>query len=634
MAHSSTSDSSFPHKVNFDFSSRNSQKTPNIPPELKTTLQRIVDDVVNGLGCVGAMVATLETNNILPVRAYSVNFSPGLLKQLENKLGISFINPKSVAYLDDRKFKDNLSTRAVKGAAGHPEKYVVSDQLYDLFRPVVNKPLSDLAQRLTGIKQVIAVPFFIGDDVVGNLFAAARTEFTQRDIDFLTTFGRQAAIAIQSQRRLVEAQALERVILALQSSITDETQTLQIIADAVVHKLGYVGAMVATLEPDYSLPVRAYAVDIAPSLVKRLEDSMGVSLIGASSVAYLEKDSFKDNLAVRAVKGVDGCPAVVTSDKLHDLFRPVVKQPLSDLAQRLTGIKQVIAVPFFLEDEVVGNLFVATRRSKFSEREREVLSTFGQQAAVGLRNARLYRKARERQQVSQMFAKMAFSAAASVHALRNHIGAFRIYYQMIKSHLVSDDFQGLGIDVMQRLDQSADILDNLHEPWRQTPDALADVNRCLREALRKIVPNPDELKARDSIVLHTSLANDLPGIKTPPNMLAEAFRVLAKNALETVKEKVAATGDGGYLWIESRLGAEGEVEVHIRDSGKGIKAGNLNKIFELGWSTKEAGMGFGLFWTKDYIEGQGGSIKVESVWQEGTTFHISLPAYQGEGDAS
>jgi signal transduction histidine kinase len=74
--------------------------------------------------------------------------------------------------------------------------------------------------------------------------------------------------------------------------------------------------------------------------------------------------------------------------------------------------------------------------------------------------------------------------------------------------------------------------------------------------------------------------------------------------------------------------------VHIRDSGKGIKAGNLNKIFELGWSTKEAGMGFGLFWAKDYIEGQGGSIKVESVWQEGTTFHITLPAHQQEGDTS
>lgn len=624
MVYSSTSDPPFPSEP--QISSPSNEYPPAIPPELEATLQRIVDDVVNGLGCVGAMVATLEADNSLPVRAYSVDISPTLVRQLEDKLGVSFINPKSVAYIDDKKFKDNLSVRAIKGAAGRPEKYVVSDQLYDLFRPVVNKPLSDLAQKLTGVKQVIAVPFFIAEELVGNLFAATRAEFSPRDIEFLTTFGRQAATAIQSQRRLAETQALERVILALQASITDETQTLQVIVDAVVKKLGYVGAMVATLEPNNSLPVRAYSVDIAPKLIKHLENSIGISLISANSVAYLDDDEFKDNLAVRAIKGNNG-PDIVTSGQLHDLFRPVVKKPLSDLAQRLTGIKQVIAVPFFLEDEVVGNLFVASCRPKFSEREREVLKAFGQQAAVGLRNARLYRKSKERQQVSQMFAKMAFSAATSVHALRNHVGAFRIYYQMIESRLSQPDLAELGVDVMQRLEKAADILDNLHEPWRETPDTLTEVNTCLNRALRKIVPNQDELKAREGIVVHTSLAKGLPPIRTSADMLTEAFRVLIRNALDTIRERANQDGSGGYLWIESLPSDASSVEVHIKDSGTGIKTKNLNKIFELGWSTKEAGMGFGLFWTKDYIEGQGGTIKVDSVWREGTTVRINLPAY-------
>jgi GAF domain-containing protein len=250
-------------------SSQNHTGIRHIPPEFHTTLQRIVDDVVEGLGCVGAFVATLEPNNTLPVQAYSVDIAPGLLRQLETKLGVDVIGPKSVAYLDDAKFKDNLSIRAVKGVKGRPEKFVISDQLYDLFRPVVNKTLSDLAQKLTGIKQVIAVPFFLEEEVVGNLFAATRANFSKRDIEFLTAYGYQAATAIQSQRRLAEIQALERVILALQASITDEVQALQIIVDAVVQKLGYAGAMVATLEPDNTLPVRAYCVDIAPNLVKK-----------------------------------------------------------------------------------------------------------------------------------------------------------------------------------------------------------------------------------------------------------------------------------------------------------------------------------------------------------------------------
>jgi signal transduction histidine kinase len=614
--------------------SQSSAKYPGISSGLQTVLQHVVDDVVAGLGCVGAMVATLEADNTLPVRAYSVDIAPGLLRQLESRLGISIVGARSVAYLDERRFKDNLAVRAIHGKNGHPEA-VVSGNLHDLFRPVVNKRLSDLAQRLTGIKQVVAVPFFLEDEVVGNLFAAAREEFSPRDINFLTAFGHQAATAIQSQRRLAETQALERVILALQANITDETEVLQTIVDAVVQKLGYAGAMVATLEPDNSLPVRAYSVDIAPGLLRQLEDRLGVSMVGSRSVAYIHDERFKDNLSVRAVKGTNGHPEIVTSGELHDLFRPVVNKPLSDLAQKLTGIRQVVAVPFFLEDEVVGNLFVATRRAKFSAREEGILTTFGQQAAVGIRNARLYRKSEERRQIAQMFGKMAFSAAAYVHELRNHIGNFRTYLDLTRllpqlSAERSQEVLESVPDVLVHLNRAADILDNLREPWRDTPDVPTDVNACLTWAIRKVfpkarmglqAPEEDTLDTRAGIIVRMSLPAGLPTVKTSPDMLIEVFRVLVKNAAEAIKEK----GRGNELWLESRLGADSAVEVVIRDCGTGIKPENLNRIFELGWSTKKEGMGFGLFWAKDFVEGLGGNIQVESVWGQGTTFCVSLP---------
>ena len=106
-------------------------------------------------------------------------------------------------------------------------------------------------------------------------------------------------------------------------------------------------------------------------------------------------------------------------------------------------------------------------------------------------------------------------------------------------------------------------------------------------------------------------------------MLTEACRVLIKNGLEAIREK----GRGGELQVKSRLGDNSVVELLVSDTGLGVRPDNLSKIFEIRWSTKEAGMGFGLFWTKEYIEGIGGSIKVESVWEEGTTFYIGLPAF-------
>ncbi len=608
----------------------NGEKFPTISSELQAILQHIVDDVVSSLGCVGALVAPLEMNNALPIRAYSVNMSSTLQKQLENKIGLTFLSPEAVAYLDDKKYKDNLSVRAVK-----TRDILVSDKLYDLFRPVVSKRLANITQRVTGIKQVIAVPFRIDDEVVGNLFATSRKEFSEREIDFLTAFGNQAAIAIQTQRYLAEMQALERVILSLQANITDETQVLQIIVDTVVQKLGYIAAMVATLEVDNSLPVRAYAVGFDSSTLKSLEKKAGIGLASSKAVAYLDDERFQDNLSVRAVKGVNGRPQkFIVSDRLYDLFRPVVNKPLSDLIQKVSGIRQVMVVPFSLEDEVVGNLFVASQKLTFSEREKEILATFGQQAAVGIRNARLYRIAEEQRQIAQMFGKMAFSAAANIHALRNHVGAPRTFLQLIELGDQVPQAQRLELlkstpDALAHLNIAVDILDNLHEPWRQTPDIPTNINECLLFAVRKTFPRhlldmtKDEFEADEDVIFYKSLSKNLPLIKTSPDMLTEAFRVVIKNGVEAVRKNRG----GGNLWIESKLQPDAVVQVTIRDNGAGIKSKNLNKIFEMGWSTKKGeGMGFGLFWAKDYIEGLGGSITAESVKKKETAFIISLPA--------
>ncbi|MFN8457333.1 MAG: GAF domain-containing sensor histidine kinase [Anaerolineae bacterium] len=595
----------------------------DISPGLQATLQNIVDDVVATLNCVGAMVATLEANNSLPVRAYAVKVAPEIIKQLEARLGISFVGPKSVAYLDDKKFKDNLSVRAIRGSNGRPQPYLISNSLYDLFRPVVNKPLSFVAQQTTNIKQVIAVPFYLEDEVVGNLFAAARTQFSASDIAFLTALGHQAAIAIQSQRRLDEAQALESIMFDLQASLTDETRAFKIITDAVVDKLGYLAAAVAPRVGN-SLPVRAYSVNstlISLDFVDKWQRRLGFDILGDRAVAYLDRPDFADQLSVRAIRNGQA----QTSDSLYDLVRPIIPRlPILTL-QTLLGIKQVISIPFFLDEEVVGNLYVISQRPKFAARELEVLKAFGQHAAISIHNAQLYRKSENLRKTAQMFAKMAFSSAAYVHSLRNHIGVFRIYLQMIASQL-DETFQKLEPDIQERLNQAATILDHLHEPWRQQTDQQLEVNKCVSQAIAKISPDPNLLRNRDKITIQTALADNLLPVYTSPEMLTEVFRILIKNAIEAIKEKAPENGYEGELWVKSYMGDESTVEVLVQDNGHGIRSENLNNIFELGWSTKAVGMGFGLFWAQDYVEGLGGKIKVHSVWREGTTFRVQLPA--------
>jgi signal transduction histidine kinase len=635
MSISSLPEQLIPDRVNFKSSADIPDSAPTISPNLQTTLQLMVGNLVDALRCVGAIVTVLGADNTLSVQAYSINVSASFIAQLSDRFDRELLGPKMAIKLDDNRFKNNLGVRAIQGQDEQPARFLASNSLHDVFRPKIKQNLADLAQELAGIEQVIAVPFYQQNEVVGCLFAASGREFSLQDINYLTAFSHQATTAIQTQQRLVEIQALERVILSVQASITDETQTLQTIVDAVVKRLGYAGAIVATLEPDHALPVRAYCIDIPSKILQNLEDKAGLGLLSPGAVVYIDDEKFKDNLAFRAMRGGNGRPEkFVVSDRLYDLFRPIVGKEISNLAQKLVGIQQVIAVPFFLEDEVVGNIFVATRRSHFTNRETELLAMFGQQAAVSIRNARLYKKAEERRQIAQMFAKMAFGATANIHALRNHIGAFQAYVRLIElTSELSDqeriDLLNTGPNILNQLNQAADILDNLHRPWRQAPDAPTDVNTCLTWAIRKVFSritiNADqpETDTGEGVIIHRQYAETLPFVHTSPDMLIEAFRVIVKNAVEAIQE----SDSGRNLWVESRVLNRKAISITIRDDGIGIEPHNLNKIFEIGWSSKAGqGMGFGLFWAKDYIEGLNGAIKAQSTRGEGTTFKIVLPA--------
>jgi signal transduction histidine kinase len=228
---------------------------------------------------------------------------------------------------------------------------------------------------------------------------------------------------------------------------------------------------------------------------------------------------------------------------------------------------------------------------------------------------------------------MAFSAAANIHALRNHVGATRTFLQLLElgNQMPQEQRERLlqsSPDALVHLNEAVGILDNLHEPWRQKQDVPINVNESLLAAIRKAFPDTvldmsrDEIDTGEGITIHKSLFDDLPLIKTSFDMLTEAFRVIVKNGVEAVCKKKG----GKNLHFESRLQSNSTIEVLIRDDGIGIKPKNINRIFEMGWSTKNGeGMGFGLFWTKDYIEGLGGYISVESAHKKGTTFVISLP---------
>lgn len=93
-----------------------------------------------------------------------------------------------------------------------------------------------------------------------------------------------------------------------------------------------------------------------------------------------------------------------------------------------------------------------------------------------------------------------------------------------------------------------------------------------------------------------------------------------------------AMENGGRLMIGVKANREeGWAEVSVRDSGVGIPAENLRKIFDRFFTTKSAdaqgqgGTGLGLALCRDVIEAHQGRIRVESTVGKGTTFTLKLP---------
>lgn len=120
--------------------------------------------------------------------------------------------------------------------------------------------------------------------------------------------------------------------------------------------------------------------------------------------------------------------------------------------------------------------------------------------------------------------------------------------------------------------------------------------------------------------------DDLPPISGDAGQLQQAVIALATNAIDAMPE-------GGVLRIASKRNG-GNVLVEVSDTGVGIPRENVTKIFEPFFTTKEIGKGTGLGLAVCYgiLTEHGGSLDVQSTPGVGTTFTISLPALNNDGE--
>jgi signal transduction histidine kinase len=167
----------------------------------------------------------------------------------------------------------------------------------------------------------------------------------------------------------------------------------------------------------------------------------------------------------------------------------------------------------------------------------------------------------------------------------------------------------------QGLDRINRIVRGLKNFSRHDQEQLeeADLNGCLEETLNMVW---NELKYKARVVKEFG---ELPRVLCMPGLLEQVFVNLLVNAAQAMEQE-------GQITLRTWL-REQDVFVAISDTGCGIPADRLERIFMPFFTTKAAGKGtgLGLSISREIVQRHGGTIAVESEEGKGTTFLVQLP---------
>ena len=215
-------------------------------------------------------------------------------------------------------------------------------------------------------------------------------------------------------------------------------------------------------------------------------------------------------------------------------------------------------------------------------------------------------------------------AAAIAHEIRNPLNYINLTLDHLRSSFAPSDPEKRKTFV-----QLAD----------QLKTEVARINRHITDFLKYSRPSKLELQdldirveAEDALRLVEARADEC-GIETKIEQdgalrkvvgdreaLRSVFTNLVINAVEAID------GGGGTVAIKLSNTGPNSVKVEITDTGRGIAAGDISKVFEPYFSTKDTGTGLGLAIVKKAVDDHGGTISVASKEGSGTTFIIILPA--------
>jgi PAS domain S-box-containing protein len=217
-------------------------------------------------------------------------------------------------------------------------------------------------------------------------------------------------------------------------------------------------------------------------------------------------------------------------------------------------------------------------------------------------------------------------SAGIAHEIRNPLAGIKTSAQVLEeSYSPGDPRSQLVARIVKEIDRSNELLKKFFKfakPGRPRQDFIP-VETIINGVFILLA---SKMKKK-GIRFKTDFNSDLPRIYVDENQIEQVLINLFLNAIDAMPE-------GGEITVRTDLeqekctvkdGDESCVKVDIVDTGYGIAAENLEKIFNPFFTTKSDGVGLGLSITSRLVEENGGQIHVSSVMGKGSIFTLLLP---------
>jgi signal transduction histidine kinase len=474
---------------------------------------------------------------------------------------------------------------------------------------------------------VLAEPLLYRSQLVGVIAVAReqdRPPFAEKDRELLRLFATQAAIAIENARlheatlrRAGELQALLRATRTVMSGL-DLKGTL----DRIIHEAAHISGI-----PH----VKVVLVDKAAKVLR-------LGAVTGRPVEMMAGFEYPLDSGLSGVVATTGQP-LFAPDCQHDPRNFAAAQ------DRELGIVTYLGLPITSRDEVMGVLTFNTEAPhEYTPEEIAYLTSFADQAAIAIENARLYeaaqREVAERAKAEEALARQARELArfnAELQAKNADLDSFvYIVSHDLKAPLVT--LQGMSSILLEEYgdkldDEGRHFLERIQENTRQMESLIMDLlalSRIGREARSPEVVNLSEvvneflLEMAERIQERgiTVLRGDLGSVWALRVQMEQVIGNLLSNAIKYIGDvpspmvEIGSLDRGGYL------------EVHVKDNGIGIDPAYHERIFEIFQRLGEIeaeGTGIGLTIVRKIVDAAGGRVWVESAKGKGATFRFTWP---------